>query len=979
MTQRDRFALVSAVALGYALAGWLSMQISLAPHYVSLVFVPAGIALGAVLVFGPWALPGVALGSLAVQWVASGQAGLTPWQWTWLVSPMGAAFQAWVTGVAVRRWIGYPSELDSPRRTLVFLLGLVPLGHLVNATLSVPTLVASGVIAPASALFSWWSWWQGDVMGAVLFTPLVLVAFGQPAAAWRPRWKTLALPMLVALGVVGLAFYQLRAAQQEAQEQRFFQESTALTERLQRRLTVQTDSVLAVARLMEVAGERNAKVFHRATAEWLSRYPATQNFAWYPLVSDAERAAFEQHVSASTQSTFRILTRNAQGQLFPSPTEDFYLPIRLVEPLQGNEAAVGLDVLNSPQTGHTVKAAIRTGLPQVTTGFRLVQETGDQRGVVMYQVVYPAGMPDVAYPGVQNVVGAVAAAFRMDDIVQALRGDPGTPEYLPLGYFNTCLIDPAAPNDNQRLSGPVGCGGAMAAKARHFSSLPVQFGERTWLFQVSSGPVFETSDNGWVTWGILTASLLAVAMLGTFLLVMTGQTRRTEQLVVERTMELAQSNAGLHELAMYDALTGLANRTNWINQARRALDGARRHEDNLAVVFVDLDHFKNVNDTLGHSVGDLLLQSVAQRLQACLRSQDVMARQGGDEFVVLLARLSSQDDASAVAQKMVAALTAPFVLQGHAVRVSASLGLAWFDGGDDDVEALLRHADMAMYQAKAAGRNGWSFYSPELEQSVSQRMLVEEGLPKAIEMHELVLHYQPQIHCRTGAVVGVEALVRWQHPELGLLLPGQFVPQAENHGHIEELGAWVMRTACHQLRAWQAVGMGGFGMAVNVSAVEFARSGFIPRLRQVLQETGIDPSGLELEITETALMQALPELSERLGEIASMGVRLALDDFGTGYSSLGYLKRLPLHRLKIDKSFVRDLPGDKEDEAIVLATLYMAHALGLDVVAEGVELGVQRTFLAEHGCDHAQGWLIARPMSAGDFENWWNTHQGTFT
>jgi EAL domain-containing protein (putative c-di-GMP-specific phosphodiesterase class I) len=281
-----------------------------------------------------------------------------------------------------------------------------------------------------------------------------------------------------------------------------------------------------------------------------------------------------------------------------------------------------------------------------------------------------------------------------------------------------------------------------------------------------------------------------------------------------------------------------------------------------------------------------------------------------------------------------------------------------------------------MYQAKSAGRNGWCFFSPEMDHTMSQRLMVEAGLRRAILDNELVLHYQPQVGCRTGEVLGVEALVRWQHPTLGLLPPDRFIPQAENSGQIDELGAWVMRRACQQLRAWHAAGIHGLTMAVNVSAVEFARPGFVARLRQVLDETGIEPSQLELEITETALMQALPELVAQMGEITRMGVSLSLDDFGTGYSSLGYLKRLPLHRLKIDKSFIQDVPGDVEDEAIVLATLSMAHALGLDVVAEGVELGTQRDFLADQGCDQIQGWLVARAMDARSFEDWLRSSGG---
>jgi predicted signal transduction protein with EAL and GGDEF domain len=352
-----------------------------------------------------------------------------------------------------------------------------------------------------------------------------------------------------------------------------------------------------------------------------------------------------------------------------------------------------------------------------------------------------------------------------------------------------------------------------------------------------------------------------------------------------------------------------------------------------------------------------------------------MARQGGDEFVVMLSRLRQRSDAATVASKMVEQLTEPFVLNGHTVRASASVGVVLYEGGDEDVETLLRHADLAMYQAKSAGRNAWAFFEPAMDQSIAQRLLVESDLRRAIRDNQLVLHYQPQVNCHTGVVTGVEALVRWQHPQRGLLMPDSFVAQAECSGLIDDLGSWVMREAFKQWRVWASQGIDGLTMAVNVSAMEFGRASFITRLRRALDDTEADPDWIELEITESALMQSLPELVERLGDIARMGVRLALDDFGTGYSSLGYLKRLPLNSLKIDKSFVRDLPGDKEDEAIVCATLSMAKALELKVVAEGVELTGQRAFLADLGCDEIQGWLVARPMPAEAFEAWWRQRQ----
>lgn len=970
VTHLPHFLLTTLVALAYAVAGWLSLQITIPPYYVSLLFLPAGIALGGVLVWGRHALPGVMLGAGMVQWLASGQAGLQEWNWNFLVSPLGAACQAYLTVWLARRWGKLAEQWDEPRPVLVLLLVCVPLVHVINASVSVPLLVQSGTVPVPDAMFTWWSWWHGDALGAILVTPLVLVLFGKPASVWRPRLKTVVLPMVVALGVVSVAFVQIQDADGRAVQQRFDQEAVALTERLQRRLHAQTDAVMAVARLKEITRREDMADYRHATGLWLDRYAGTQNFGWSPLVQDADRQAFERHANElhgkGLMQPYQIRGRDAQGKLFAAPRAQTYLPILLVEPLPSNLSVLGLDVQVLPATARAVQATIQSGLAHVTEGIRLVQETGEQRGVVMYQAVHDRSAAD---PSINAVRGVVSAVFRMDDVLRAAVGE------LDPDYLRVCLLDPAAPAHNQRLTGQAGCNSEVATQVRHFHSASVQFGERTWLFQVAAGPHFESSERGWIAWSTLTVSLLAVAMLGGFLIVQTGQARRTELLVEQRTGELARSNAGLQRLAMYDALTGLANRTHWTEEVRKALDASRRHGDRMAVLFVDLDHFKNVNDSLGHSVGDLLLKAVAERLQACLRAHDVMARQGGDEFVVMLNRPRHRGDAAAVAGKMVEQLTEPFNLNGHTVRATASVGVVWYEGGEEDVETLLRHADLAMYRAKASGRNAWAFFEPEMDHGVAQRLLVESDLRQAIRENQLLLHYQPQVNCASGVVTGVEALVRWQHPTRGLLMPDSFVPQAEACGLIDELGNWVMREAFSQWRAWADQGITGVTVAVNVSAMEFGRGSFIARLREALDATDADPDWIELEITESALMQSLPELIERLGDIARMGVRLALDDFGTGYSSLGYLKRLPLNSLKIDKSFLRELPGDKEDETIVSATLSMARALNLKVVAEGVEVAAQQAFLADMGCDEIQGWLVSRPMTAAAFADWWRARR----
>jgi diguanylate cyclase (GGDEF)-like protein len=474
-----------------------------------------------------------------------------------------------------------------------------------------------------------------------------------------------------------------------------------------------------------------------------------------------------------------------------------------------------------------------------------------------------------------------------------------------------------------------------------------------------------------MAWATIAIALSAVAMLGAFLIVITGQSRRTQQLVDLRTAELAGSNARLTQLAHFDPLTGLSNRKHWMDQAEATLETARRQGDAMAVMFIDLDRFKHINDSLGHNMGDRLLAAVAGRLRGCLRARDVLARLGGDEFVILLPRLKGREGATVAARKVMAALMEPLQLDQHELSVSASVGLSYYPGDGDTVETLLRHADTAMYAAKDAGRNGWRFFSNEMNEHLSQRMFLENGLRRALAQGELFLEYQPQVETLSGRLVGAEALLRWRHPERGLIPPDRFIPVAEDSGLIEPLGQWVLEQACRQLRAWEDAGLRGLNLAVNISALEFNRPQFLPRVRETLAATGAPAAQLELEITESLLMQALPDLNERLGELTALGLSLSLDDFGTGYSSLGYLKRLPLKHLKIDRGFVADVPGNAEGEAIIRATLSMAHDLGLAVVAEGVEHESQRDFLLSHGCELLQGWWVARPMPADAFETWW--------
>jgi diguanylate cyclase (GGDEF)-like protein/PAS domain S-box-containing protein len=418
-------------------------------------------------------------------------------------------------------------------------------------------------------------------------------------------------------------------------------------------------------------------------------------------------------------------------------------------------------------------------------------------------------------------------------------------------------------------------------------------------------------------------------------------------------------------LAQFDTLTGLPNRHMLHDQLNQTLAQAQRVGGRFGCMFVDLDRFKHVNDTFGHNVGDKLLIQVAQRLRQCLRTADIVGRLGGDEFAVVLASLAKASDAGLVAGKVISALSAPFDLDRHETYISASIGISIYPGDGDEVDALLKNADTAMYRAKDQGRNNYQFYLPQMNERAGQRMQLETALHGALEREEFLLHYQPKVELVHGAISGLEALLRWQHPERGLILPAHFVPVLEDTGLIVPVGEWVLQAVCGQIKAWQAQGITPPPISINVSARQFQQrtlNAFIERIR----EAGIDPSLVVLELTESLLMKDALETVRMLTSVKASGVRLSVDDFGTGYSSLAYLKRFPLDELKVDRIFVSDVTTDPDGAEIILAIISLARSLKLKVVAEGVETEGQLRFLCAHGCDEMQGYYFSRPMTVFD-------------
>ncbi len=425
-----------------------------------------------------------------------------------------------------------------------------------------------------------------------------------------------------------------------------------------------------------------------------------------------------------------------------------------------------------------------------------------------------------------------------------------------------------------------------------------------------------------------------------------------------------RSERELWHLAHHDALSDLPNRLLLSARLEQAIRHASRYSSMLALLFIDLDHFKNINDSLGHQAGDELLRIVSERLQGSVQQGDTVARLGGDEFVVLLEDIADPADAQGVAERVLAHLSQPVTLCGKSLVVTASIGISIHPGDARDPDSLLQHADVAMYRAKELGRNHLAFYAPRLTKDVRQRVELEHDLRGALANREFLLHYQPQFAAEDGSLVAVEALLRWRHPRRGMVPPSAFIPVAEETGLIHDIGCWVTETACRQAQVWQAGGHQGFTLAVNLSPFQL-RADCASQLLAVLQRTGLRPDCLEFEITESLLVEDGGYALQQLAEIREqVGMKIAMDDFGTGHSSLSQLKRLPISKLKIDRSFIGDLPDDNHSSAIVNAIVLMAHALGLRVVAEGVETAAQRRWLSDAGCDFLQGYLLGKPVTA---------------
>jgi len=445
-------------------------------------------------------------------------------------------------------------------------------------------------------------------------------------------------------------------------------------------------------------------------------------------------------------------------------------------------------------------------------------------------------------------------------------------------------------------------------------------------------------------------------------------------LIIRDITDRKRAEEHIEYLAYHDELTGIPNRAHFQRSFEHTIAASQRQGLNLALMVVDLDRFKNINDIIGHEAGDQLLKQVAARLRTCLRDSDVLARLGGDEFVILMQDASSIEAVSSVANKILEATSRPLIIDEQEFLITASIGISTSPHDGTDLRTLLRNGDVAMYRAKESGKNGFQYFSPDMDAHGRERLSIESALGRALERHEFTLHFQPKMQVSTRNTAGMEALVRWHHPEKGLIHPGAFIAIAEETGMIVPIGDWVLAEACRQAQALRDAGHDNLRVAVNLSVRQLYDQGFALRVSEALKRTGFPAQNLELEITESMVMRDAEGSIKLLQALRDTGVRLTIDDFGTGYSSLAYLKRFPIDCVKIDRSFIRDLPDDRDDASITRSIIAMAHNMKLEVVAEGVETVPQLDFLHAHGCDEIQGFLFSKPLDIDAFERFLGGH-----
>ncbi|MDY6891479.1 MAG: EAL domain-containing protein [Pseudomonadota bacterium] len=921
------------LAGGYALLGFGCATTGLHEQIIPL-WLPAGLALAAVLRFGRGMLPGVWLGSFLVDLILPGNGGSPQPEalLAALVIASGATVQTGLGAYLIRRLGVDPLAPASERWMLGFLLSAGVLTCTLNASLG--TLALTYISQSQGSLglpLDWFRWWLGDSFGAVFGTPLFLslLPADRPGSVER-RWL-LPLQLLVTLVVLLVINQHYLSHLSRLLERGFRQDVQLVDAHIQAIIQQNLRDLTELERQIAAHPELSAAHFRQLVAAHVQGNPAVRAYSWDPLVPRAQKEAFEQR-------TRRLLGDPAYTIRGDSPPiEEALIPVQFVEPLEQNRAALGVNLYSLEDRRRWVHEAQARG-QAVATGILQLTQAPDEPGLLILQPVYRQLGGGLLHSR-RELLGFVVGVFTVARFFDAALAQSG------IGHLQLSVSEPSADPFYSTIT-------VATDQVRLRQSFPVRLGQQVWRVEAVAGPDYLASHPFSQVLYFQVLLLGGGTLAALLILSMYNRERSLVARVRQQTLDLAWQ-------ARHDDLTELPNRTRmqellvqWLNTPGST----------FALLFIDLDRFKLINDSLGHQVGDHLLQALAHQMRLETPAECELFRMGGDEFILLVP--GTAERASREAERILRVVSRTYRVDEYTLQLTASIGISLHPAHGRDADSLIKHADTAMYRAKSRGKDRYEFYCAQLTSDAMRSFSLEQDLRRALQEHQLVLHYQPQYRLDDQCLCGLEALVRWQHPQRGLLGPDKFIPLAEETQLIVPLGWQVIEQACQQVARWLEQGLEVPLVAVNISPHQLLQADFITRLNEMVDGVGLEREQLELEITESMIQQDPDFVIEQLRRLRRAGYHLALDDFGTGFSSLDRLKYLPLNRLKIDKSFTRDIGRNPKDEAVILTVIALGRSLGVEVLAEGVETEQQLEFLKHHHCDSMQGFLKSKPVAA---------------
>ncbi|MCW8344816.1 EAL domain-containing protein [Vibrio sp. ZSDZ65] len=937
----------------YVLSAYLFSLLSPQSQIVSL-WPPAGIALAGCLLWQARFIPVIIVGSVIFNLGIQLAEGLDHELMTLPLSigiAVGSAIQAWVNYRLLTHFsiniIDAPNLRKVSQFIVLALLCCLIASSIGSILIDIPLL--------ENAQSTYWTtmaiWWLGDFLGVIIVTPIVLVflhsrcRFTQTLA----HYKALIYPLLLVLiALVIIQKYTDKSIQNDS-----INELKIHSELIEKDLNHQVENYLhslaLLARQLSGNSDITRDEFQRLALPLIHQMRGIKAFSWNPIIEQHQVEGLKAEVNKQVTGTFEIKGK----PLYP---EDPFVVVKWIEPFVSNEKAFGFNVFSNAARREAMIKAQNQNAPIATDIIQLVQLNKKESGFLIFSPINQGpSLSNERLTRAFNLSGFAVGVFVVGDIVTASLDNTST------HFMSVKILDMDANDDVIYHSSP--SGNTTTSSAIEFSFIQ-HVATRNWKVILSVSPnvlaLLQTHDS--VTFLVYKSAFGALSVL--LIITLFSNHRVLSNQVKQRTKELEASRDQLKTFAFNDSLTGLPNRRMFIDQTTHALTLAERADKIVAILFLDLNRFKHVNDSFGHDFGDQLLTQVAHNFAGNLRSSDTLARFGGDEFTILLENLTSVDQAITISKKLIHGLRTPIIINNESLIISTSIGIATYPKDGDNVHDLIRAADTAMYKAKETS-SGFFCYANILRKQARAKLFIESELPQALENNQLELYFQPMIELASGQHIGCECLLRWNHPVYGVIPPDSFMPIAELSGEIIPIGAWVIEEACKTIKEWQDQGIYHQKVSVNVSVVQLMSGRLIQDVTRPIQQYGIAAELLELEVTESVLMKNIHHAITRITELKKIGVKIAIDDYGTGYSSLSYLKQLPVDSLKIDRIFIDQLNAD--NMTIVTSTLQMANELGLKVIAEGIQTDEQMRILVKYGCLWGQGFLFSRPLPSNRY------------